>query len=164
MRARFIVLIAAALPLILPPTVPAEAQRAPRSPDLQFYQAAEGGTRALVPSSWRAEAAFPDQPGVRFVSPDGSARMAVWSVPDKGISLSAYMREIAEAGNVRVTYAPLRRNWLVLSGYRDDLIFYAKVVRACGRLHHAALEYPRAQKRAFDSLVRRVSHSLGARC
>jgi serine/threonine-protein kinase len=132
--------------------------------DFRLHRDAAFGTSALVPATWRKRAGDSNQPGARFVSPDGSARMAVWSVPDRGRPLRDYMREIARSGGVKVTYSPARPDWFVLSGYRGGAIFYAKVMRACGRLHQVALEYPTTQKRAFDALVTRVSRSLRANC
>jgi hypothetical protein len=132
--------------------------------ELRLYRDVEFGTTARVPATWAQSADETQQGGMRFVSRDGSARMAVWSIADRGRSLRDYMREIAAAGNVQVTYSPLRPGWFVLSGMRGGAIFYTRIMRACGRLHHVALEYPAARKRALDALVTRVSRSLGARC
>ena len=131
---------------------------------LRLYRDADFGTTALVPATWRESTGEGGQMGAQFVSPDGSARIGVWAIADDGRDLRSYMRTITQKGDVRVTYDPLRRRWFVLSGLRGGRIFYTKVLRACGRLHHVALEYPAAEKRAFDSLVTRVSHSLRARC
>jgi hypothetical protein len=90
--------------------------------------------------------------------------MAIWSVPDDGRGMRHYIKKIAQDGKVRVTYSPLRPTWFVLSGFRNNQIFYTKVVRACGRFHHVALEYPAQQKREYDALVTRISHSLRGRC
>jgi serine/threonine-protein kinase len=130
---------------------------------LRPYHDRAHGTRALVPSDWREIPSEFDN-GIRLVALNGAARLAVWSKPDDGDSLAEYARKIAHDGNVRVTYAPNRRSWFVLSGYRQGAIFYTKVVRGCGRLHHVALEYPREKKRAFDALVTNISRSLRAAC
>lgn len=132
---------------------------------LRLYEHAGSGTRALVPAAWRA--GQPDgtlEGGARFLSPDGSAAQAVWGTARPIGNLHDHMQLLAEAGGIRVTYAPRRRGWFVLSGYRGNRIFYMKAIRACGRVHHVSLEYPARLKRSYDPLVTTISQSLQARC
>lgn len=50
----------------------------------------------------------------------------------------------------------------MVSGFKDDRIFYRKAMLACGNTswHPIAFEYPAAEKRAFDRLVTRTSRAL----
>ena len=121
-----------------------------------------GKTTAWAPGEWHKESGRSGE--ARFRSPDGSAFMAVWGIADDGRSLRGYIRKIARDGGVTVTYAPTRRNWFVLSGYRNGRIFYSKVIRACGGIHHLAVEYRAADKRRMDPIVTRMSRSLSADC
>lgn len=61
-----------------------------------------------------------------------------------------------------VTYERTKRDFLVLSGYRDELIFYTKV--AVSDDQHTAcildITYPRSRKKEFDGIVTRMSHSF----
>jgi hypothetical protein len=61
-----------------------------------------------------------------------------------------------------ITYERTKPEFLVLSGYRDGSIFYTKVV--VSEDHSIAcifdITYPRPQKRRFDPIVTRMSHSF----
>jgi len=61
-----------------------------------------------------------------------------------------------------VIYERTKREFLVLSGYRDDLIFYTKV--AVSDDQHTAcildITYPRSRKKEFDDIVTRMSYSF----
>lgn len=61
-----------------------------------------------------------------------------------------------------VTYERTKRDFLVLSGYRDELIFYTKVAVSDDRHTACILDitYPRSRKKEFDGIVTRMSHSF----
>jgi hypothetical protein len=61
-----------------------------------------------------------------------------------------------------VTYERTKNQFLVLSGYRDDNIFYTKVAVSADRRTACILDitYPRSLKRRFDDIVTRMSHSF----
>jgi len=49
---------------------------------------------------------------------------------------------------------------LAVSGYRGDQIWYARCNFGRTRLHCVALNYPANEKRQWDAIVTRISHSL----
>ena len=63
-----------------------------------------------------------------------------------------------------ITYERTKSTFFVLSGYRDDAIFYTKV--AVSDDQHTAcildITYPRSRKKEFDPIVTRMSHSFEA--
>jgi hypothetical protein len=61
-----------------------------------------------------------------------------------------------------VTYDRTRSDFVVLSGYRGESIFYTKVAVSADRSTACIFEitYPREQKKAFDRIVTRMSRSL----
>ncbi|HKQ95581.1 MAG TPA: hypothetical protein VJS40_08245 [Aestuariivirgaceae bacterium] len=61
-----------------------------------------------------------------------------------------------------VTYDRTRSDFVVLSGYRGESIFYTKVAVSTDRSSACVFEitYPREQKKAFDRIVTRMSRSL----
>ena len=63
-----------------------------------------------------------------------------------------------------VSYQRSTEDFLVLSGYRRDRIFYTRVELSADKRTICILEltYPRKQKRSFDQLVTRMSHSFSA--
>jgi len=65
-----------------------------------------------------------------------------------------------------ITYQPRGRTWFVLSGHRDDQIYYEKVIFSCGGrvVNVLAISYPEAQRGVFDEVVERMEDSFrGAR-
>jgi hypothetical protein len=108
----------------------------------------------------------PEEPGEpqRFSSEDestyfrimGAENIAKWTTSDiKEKYLRADM-----PGNV--IYERTKREFLVLSGYRDETIFYTKV--AVSDDQHTAcildITYPRSRKKEFDRIVTRMSHTF----
>jgi hypothetical protein len=76
---------------------------------------------------------------------------------------------IANAGGYEdVTYQPHGRSWFVLSGYRDEQIYYEKVMFSCGGnvVNVLAIAYPAAQRELFDPVVERMEDSFrtGGEC
>ena len=68
---------------------------------------------------------------------------------------------IAETpGYDRVTYSPEGRNWLVVSGYRGEDIFYEKYFVRDGIVEGFALEYPSSARELFDPIVETVEDSF----
>jgi hypothetical protein len=61
-----------------------------------------------------------------------------------------------------ITYQRTREEFLVLSGYRDDSIFYTKVAVSDDQRIACILDitYPRSAKEDFDSIVTRMSRSF----
>jgi hypothetical protein len=61
-----------------------------------------------------------------------------------------------------VTYRKAAARQVVISGLRGDTIFYRKVILSCNDqiVNRVAIEYPVAQKQAFDALVSHVAGSM----
>jgi hypothetical protein len=125
---------------------------------------AEGrGQPNFLPAGWRLVHADPSRWEQRFVSPDGLATFSTIAAPADRDAPS-YFRAFASAAGERVTYQRRGRGWLVVSGYKDDKIFYRKALFACdGVWLNFAFEYPITQKRAFDALVTRASKQFNRR-
>jgi hypothetical protein len=64
-----------------------------------------------------------------------------------------------------VVYERTKTEFVVLSGYRDDSIFYVKVSLSPDKRTACVLEivYPRKSKNAFDGIVTRMSRSFAVR-
>ena len=58
-----------------------------------------------------------------------------------------------------MTYLQGERDWIAVSGTKDDRIFYRKAVIACGGKvwHHIAFEFPAERKQAMDPFVIRAA-------
>jgi hypothetical protein len=128
------------------------------------YRNARFGVSADVPSDWKAGREPDNQDGLVFSSPDGAATIIVSGILNAD---DAPAREVI-AGEQRaqdgetVTYRKADARQAVISGTRGDMIFYRKAILSCGDqvLNHLVIEYPAAQKQAFDALVSHVAASM----
>ena len=70
-------------------------------------------------------------------------------------------RIYAQSGE-KITYTKRGQDWLAVSGFKGDNIFYRKAVIACNGTtwHHIAFEYPASQKREMDAFVNRASQAI----
>jgi hypothetical protein len=118
----------------------------------------------IVPSDWKLLPEDPTSHERRFVSPSGDAWLALSAQPADREPIQVHIAHVRQHENERITYEREGQNWIVVSGYDGDRIFYRKAMLACGGQvwHHLAFEYPATQKRAFDDFVTRASYALQA--
>jgi serine/threonine-protein kinase len=72
------------------------------------------------------------------------------------------MDAFASGEGERVTYRRRERDWLAVSGFKGNRIFYRKAILACGGKvwHHIEFEYPASQKQEMDAFVIRASRAI----
>jgi hypothetical protein len=142
----------------------AGAQSDDQAREQRFRAGERPGLTGLVPADWKLEPLDPNWKGARFTSPDGQSWLAFYATPADRGSLELHLREIISVKGEDITYLQRKRDWVAVSGFRGDRIFYRKVTLACSGTswRHIAFEYPAQQKRAFDRLVTRVSHALAS--
>jgi len=100
-----------------------------------------------------------------FASNTSDAKFLVGAWDNRSGATPEHFKQwmIAHAGGYEdVTYQPRGRSWFVLSGYRDDQIYYEKVMFSCGSyvVNIFAIAYPTAQRRLFDPVVERMEDSF----
>ena len=119
------------------------------------------GVASVVPTDWTLQPPEPNWHGRRYISPESDAWLALYKTPADA-SVAAHMKSVAFVEGEEITYLRREKDWIVVSGYKDDRIFYRKAMLACGNQswHHVAFEYPAFKKRAFDRLVTRTSRAL----
>jgi hypothetical protein len=118
--------------------------------------------RSIVPTDWRL---LPPDPGSherRFVSPLGDAWLSLYAEPVDREPIPAHIERVRNAPGEMITYERREPNWIVVSGYKGNRIFYRRATLACEnrQWHHIAFEYPATQKLAFDRFVTRASYAL----
>ena len=116
----------------------------------------------IVPPNWQLQPANPNWHGKRFLSPDGSSWLAVYSFPVESESIARHMQSVAFTEGETLTYLQGQRDWIVVSGIKDDRIFYRKATIACdGKVwHHIAFEYPSRQRQEMIPFVMRAATIL----
>ena len=113
----------------------------------------------IVPPDWQMQPPDPNWKGKRFLSPDGSSWFAAYSFPTATEPIATHMQSITFAEGETLTYLRGERDWIAVSGTKDDKVFYRKAVIACGGKvwHHIAFEYPVERKRTMDPFVSRAA-------
>ncbi|WP_043645559.1 hypothetical protein [Fundidesulfovibrio putealis] len=100
--------------------------------------------------------------GQVFSSPDGQARLACWASFNDVLGESigqAYAQALQEAG-AQVSYKHLGKDFFVISGVKDGMIFYRKTLLAHGVQASFELSYAEQLKAAFDPIVKDVARSF----
>jgi hypothetical protein len=155
---RFICALALAGALTLSPEVTAQDL------DWGVYEDEEHGCRLDYPRALFS--ADPEEPGEpqQFSGRDESTYFRVMGAENSSKWTPAEIKEKYLRADMPgdITYERTKEEFLVLSGYREEAIFYTKV--AISDDHHTAcildITYPRSRKREFDGIVTRMSHSF----
>jgi serine/threonine-protein kinase len=116
----------------------------------------------IVPRDWKLEPPDPSRNGQRFVSPDGTAWFEWFRVAATDKSIAAHMKGVAFGDGEEITQVRGERNWIAVSGFRGDRIFYREALLACAgdRWHHIAFEYPSYVKGNMTDFVRRAAEAV----
>jgi hypothetical protein len=135
----------------------------------KVYANARYGTIAEYPADRFRPGRPPDNgDGQGFTAKDG-AQLSIFGSLNINNETPATYEQFLRSGSSdyqNVTYRASGSNWLVLSGYRDDTIFYEKYLFAKGKdidvIHGLVVTYPRAAKAVYDPIVARMAQSLHA--
>jgi hypothetical protein len=144
--------------------VAAPAIAAPAGSGWGRYRDRDAGVAFDFPSHiFAMESAEQSRQGTVFTSIDGRSRIRVFGFAnDERDTPARYLKRIARPGEANFTYVRTTGRFFVASGTRDGMIFYRRCNFAGGngQVGCLQLDYPRAEKRAFDAVVTRISRSL----
>ena len=123
------------------------------------YRIPESGTAVDIPASVFTEpAGKPDGYGERFRTSDGGADLTVQAVPDQGLSPAEFLaRKNPPPG---IIYKRITPGFFVVSSIKRGAIWYDRCNFSRGYVHCVLINYPAAEKRQWDRIVTRISHSL----
>ena len=133
-----------------------------RADSWRTYRIAESGTSADIPVSIFTElAGKPEGYGQQFRTSDGRADLTVQAVSNQqGLSPAQFLaRKNPPSGIIYKRVAP---SFFVVSSIKRDKIWYDRCNFSRGYVHCVLINYPAAEKRQWDRVVTRVSHSLRA--
>jgi hypothetical protein len=126
----------------------------------------QAGASVDYPSSVFSTMVGPSKRGIgrRFVSRDGRSMLSVYSLRNPaGDTPSSFVRKNIRADLRRVDYERITPRFLALSTASAGRIFYTRCNFGRSRIIHCfEVAYPAEEKRAWDSVVTRMSHSLGS--
>ncbi|HET7715873.1 MAG TPA: hypothetical protein VFK86_09610 [Bauldia sp.] len=122
------------------------------------YKDPRFGTSTLYPSDLLSERTATET-GATFSGTGGYLEI---SAAHRGIYSIRELRGLIAAtpGYDNITYSPEGRNWLVVSGYRGDDIFYEKYFVKNGIVEGFALEYSSAARKVFDPVVETIEDTF----
>lgn len=126
------------------------------------YRIPETRTSVDVPVSVFTEiAGKPDGYGQQFRTSDGRADLTVQAVSNRqGLSPAEFLaRKDPPSG---IIYKRITPRFFVVSSIKRDKIWYNRCNFSRGYVHCVLINYPAAEKRQWDRIVTRISHSLRA--
>jgi hypothetical protein len=101
--------------------------------------------------------------GRQYSTSDGRASVAFFILPNgESAKSGGYLSRMGVPKNARLSYSRVTHRFFAISGIFGDRIFYNR----CNFSGHSRsvkcvhLEYPSAEKRAWDKIVTRISWSL----
>lgn len=102
--------------------------------------------------------------GLGFVSRDGRAEFGFYGAHNAEGRTPRSLKDwlTAQGGYEQLTYAPMGRNWLVLSGYRGEDIYYEKYILSHGGaiLNAFWMVFPRGDKPVYSPIIERMEDSF----
>ena len=97
--------------------------------------------------------------GRRFFTEDRRADLTVQSVPNpENDSPAAFLAKMRPPAGI--IYKRITSDFFVVSSIRKDRIWYNRCNRGNGTMNCVLINYPAAEKRQWDSVVTRISHTL----
>jgi hypothetical protein len=125
----------------------------------------DGATVQVPRDVFAAEAGEGDPKGRLLATPEGRAHLHVFTVRnERGESPVQFLARVFPRDRGRLTYERVARNFFAVSqpagGKR---ILYRRCNFVGAEIHCVDLQYPLAEKRAFDGIVTRISLSLRPR-
>jgi hypothetical protein len=119
------------------------------------------GASVDVPVSVFSRDAGPPEGGIgrRFFRDDNRADLTVQSVSNAANDSPATFlaKQRPPAG---IIYKWITPDFFVVSSIRKDRIWYNRCNRGNGAMNCVLINYPAAEKRSWDSVVTRISHTL----
>ncbi len=132
----------------------------------QTYQDDSRLCRVEYPSSLFQRGSVDEDDFLRFSSRSGDASFRIATRPNEGDWTPEDIKaEFVKKTNSILVYDRENDNFLVLSGFRGDSIFYSKISLSEDRKQLCILHisYPSSEKQVFNDIVPRMSRSFRAK-
>jgi hypothetical protein len=129
--------------------------------DWQRYVIPKTGAAVEIPMAvFSEDAGLPESGlGRRFYTRDRRADLTVQSIPNPANdSPAAFLEKQRPPSDV--VYKRVTPNFFVVSSFRNGRIFYDRCNRSGDYMNCVLLNYPAAEKQAWDEIVTRISYSL----
>ena len=127
------------------------------------YTSERFGTSATFPSDIFTEQQEPPEngDGLTWHSADGASLAIFGSYNVLDETPKSRQAAAKAAGTREVTYSKTGKNWLVLSGFEGELVFYERYLFAdSGIVHAMVLTYPQSLMVKYDLVAGKIASSL----
>jgi hypothetical protein len=123
------------------------------------YRIPETGTAVDIPTSiFTEDSGKPEGYGRRLRSANGSADLTVQAIPAIGESPASFLaRKNPPPG---IIYKRVTPRFFVVSSVKHNAIWYNRCNFYGHYAHCVLINYPAAEKRQWDGVVTRISHTL----
>ena len=81
---------------------------------------------SFIPADWKLQPDDPNFSGRRYMAPDGSAWLALYSAPADKVNVAVHLKNVAFADGEEITYLRGARDGLAVSGLKGDRVYYRK--------------------------------------
>jgi hypothetical protein len=99
--------------------------------------------------------------GRMLTTPDDRAHLHVFTVHnERGESPAQFLARVFPRNRTLLSYDRVARDFFAVSQPSETLVLYRRCNFVARDIHCVDLQYPRADKRAFDGIVTRISLSL----
>ena len=131
-----------------------------RADSWSTFRIPETGTSVDIPTSiFTEQAGKPDGYGQQFRSPDGGADLTIQAVRrQQGVSPAAFLA--AKQPPSGIVYKRITPGFFVVSSIKRGKIWYDRCNFTSRYVHCVLINYPASEKRQWDEVVTRISHSL----
>ena len=137
--------------------------------DWRRYVLAKSGVAVEVPVAlFSKDAGLPESgSGQRFSTDDGRADLTIQAIPNPGgDSPAAFLAKMQPPPGI--VYKRVTPNFFVVSSVRNGKIWYDRCNRSSAGgsgpyMNCILINYPATEKRQWDAVVTRISHSLAGR-
>jgi hypothetical protein len=129
--------------------------------DWRRYVIPSTGTSVDMPISIFTRDAGPPEGGTgrRFFTDDNRADLTVQSVPNPANDSPATFLA-KQRPPTGIIYKRITRDFFVVSSIRKDRIWYNRCNRGNDAMNCVLINYPAVEKRQWDGVVTRISHTL----
>ena len=132
-----------------------------RDAEWRRYVIPSTGTSVDMPVSiFSSDAGAPEGgTGRKFFTEDRRADLTVQSVSNPGNdSPATFLAKMRPPAGI--IYKKITSGFFVVSSIRNDRIWYNRCNRADGAMNCVLINYPAAEKRQWDGVVTKISHTL----
>ena len=103
---------------------------------------------SFIPADWKLQPDDPNFSGRRYMAPDGSAWLALYSAPADKVNVAVHLKNVAFADGEEITYLRGARDGLAVSGLKGDRVYYRKAARPaaarCGATSRSSIRQIRS--------------------